>query len=46
MGIFQEDKILLAFLLVLNLISQEIKIDETQLKFITRGPGKTSEQLN
>jgi hypothetical protein len=37
LGLFQEDRLLVAFLLATNLIAGDVKISEAQLKFIGKG---------
>ena len=43
MGMKQQDKVLVAFLLTLNMAGSEIKLPEDQLEFIIKGPGIKTE---
>ena len=40
-GLYQKDKLLVAFLLAIALLRQEVKLDENHLKFIIKGPFAT-----
>jgi len=41
-GLYQKDKLLVAFLLAITLMRQEVKFDENNLKFIIKGPFATA----
>jgi hypothetical protein len=43
MGMKQQDKVLVAFLLTLKMAGSEIKLPEAQLEFIIKGPGIKTE---
>jgi dynein heavy chain len=43
MGMKQKDKVMVAFLLTINMMESEFKVPEKQLQFIIKGPGEQTE---